>query len=77
MERSIVSRLNTDNADTMPITDALYGKKPRDRKPAKEYTPRDQRTPMWRVVSQDTLNQLARYGKETRRLAARRRQEGT
>lgn len=68
-------KLNTDNPDTMPITDAVYGKKARQHKPERPYEPRDNRTPVWRTVPLDVLNQLARSGRDTRRLAARRRQE--
>jgi len=59
----------------MPITDAVYHPSKRQGKPA-AYVPHSGATPLWRVIPQDTLNELARRNKGARRYAARRRMEG-
>lgn len=59
---------------TQPITEAVYGKKPRHRGKV-EYEAHTGGVPIYRTISAATLDRLAeRYGK-VRRLAARRQKE--
>jgi len=68
-------RLNSDNREQMPITDSVYGKPPGRAKDATpDRRPQVERA-MWRAVDQHTLDHLAEMGRDTKRLAARRRQE--
>lgn len=65
-------KLASDNKETMPITDAVYGTSPR--RGEKVDQPRGHTTTLWRRIEQRVIDQLADAGKETKRLAARRRQ---
>ncbi len=67
-------RLNTDNRDTMPVTDAVYGKKPfvADRKERTGSTGRQ----LWQALTADGLTALRNLGgKETKRFFAIRSKE--
>lgn len=66
-------KLNTDNRDTMPITDAVYGQGRAKPGPEKAQRP-DQSGLLWRKLPIEVLDQLARRGtKESRKLAEQRR----
>lgn len=65
-------KLSSDNKDSMPITDAVYGASPR--RGEKVDQPRGHTTSLWRRIDQQVIDRLADAGKETKRLAARRRQ---
>ena len=67
-------KLNSDDANLMPITDTVYGKRrgrPADEKPR---AARKGWLPLWEAIPQDVLDKLADIGKDTKRFAARRRQ---
>lgn len=67
-------KLNTDNPETMPITDAVYGDKPKH-KPGKRYDPRGHMVAMGLRLSLADIDKLARKFPSVRRLAGRRKQE--
>lgn len=56
-----------------PITEAVYGERPRRRKPS--YDRRGGTTAIWRSVSIDELQRLANRFPKARTFAARRRKE--
>jgi hypothetical protein len=55
-----MSKLSSDNPDTMPITDAVYGKQPRHRGEAKE--PRGHTSELWRTIPYSTFRALVKRG---------------
>jgi hypothetical protein len=59
---------------TQPITEAVYGKKPK-RRPQKEehYAPHEGTEPLWQRISDDEMSLLARVFPKARRFAARRK----
>lgn len=60
---------------TQPITEAVYGKRPRHRAKAEVYEAHTGGVPIFRTIAPSTLERLAeQYGK-VRRLAARRAKE--
>ena len=78
-----MSKLSTDNPDTMPITDAVYGK-PKRRAPQKgadgkfvKRNPDTLQQPLWKALPQEHMDSLANaFGGRFRRFAAMRRQSG-
>jgi hypothetical protein len=74
-----MARLNTDNPDTMPITDATYGK-PKRRGPERDadgkFVKKRAENPLWKALPQDQLDSLAAaFGGRVRRAAAMRRHQ--
>ena len=55
-----------------PITEAVYGKKPK-RRSKTEYEARGGTAPVWRLISDDEMLDLARRFPRARRFAARRK----
>jgi hypothetical protein len=56
-----------------PITEAVYGKKPKKRKVDVPYESRGGTAPLWRIISDDEMTELARKFPKARRFAARRK----
>ncbi len=65
-----MAKLDSDNPDLMPVTDAVYGRRSGQ---GKDSDPRGHTVPFWQAIPQGTLDRLSKLGKETKRLAARRR----
>ncbi len=59
---------------TQPITEAVYGKKPRHRGKVEQYEAHTGTQPLWERVDRDVLGRLAfEFGPRLRKLAARRK----
>jgi hypothetical protein len=58
---------------TQPITEAVYGKKPKKRAKTAQYEPTSGGIPVWRRISDASMEKLADRYPRARRFAARRK----